>query len=62
MGLNTAQPDSEELKMQMHDYKHLEPRRKLIFIKQARRAAIWDSIGIAVVGVLVYVLLVMVMA
>jgi hypothetical protein len=62
MVLSMAQPDSEEWKMQMNDYKHLEPRRKLIFIKQARRAAIWDSIGIAAVSLLVYVLLVMVMA
>jgi hypothetical protein len=55
------QPDSEESKMQMNDYKHLEPRRKLIFIKQARRAAIWDGIGIAFCSLLIYALLVMVM-
>lgn len=48
--------------MQMRDYKHLEPRRKLIFIKEARRAAIWDGVMIAVCSLAVYVLLVLVMA
>lgn len=48
--------------MQMRDYKHLEPRRKLIFMREARRAAIWDGLMIAVGGLAVYVLLVLVMA
>ncbi len=48
--------------MQMHDYKHLEPRRKLIFLREARRAAIWDCVMIAVCSLAVYVLLVLVMA
>lgn len=48
--------------MQMRDYKHLEPRRKLIFMREARRAAIWDGLTIAVGGLAVYVLLVLVMA
>jgi len=61
MVLSMGQPNFEELKMQMNDYKRLEPRRKLIFIKQARRAAIWDGIGIGFCSLLVYVLLVMVM-